>query len=147
MAVWGRGHWCDPHRHSAEVEWDAQFLLKINKKQLFNSSFCFSHPQVLFAAMLVHPVPSLSHVRCASTQVSAAAPCCPALVLQAERPQRSMHFKTRYVFVLNRPLWVEFQKEQSTFAVDNQYMIGDKIIFYIFLSSLCFLYQRVLYFC
>lgn len=50
--------------------------------------------------------------------------------------------------MLNRPLWVEFQKEQSTFAVDNQYMIGDKIIFYIFLSSLLrFLSQRVLYFC
>lgn len=47
--------------------------------------------------------------------------------------------------MLNRPLWVEFQKEQSTFAVDHQYMIGDKIIFYLFPS--CVLYQRVLYFC
>lgn len=25
-----------------------------------------------------------------------------------------------------RPLWVEFPGEQSTFTVDNQYMIGDK---------------------
>lgn len=36
--------------------------------------------------------------------------------------------------VLNRPLWVEFQNEQSTFAVDNQYMIGD--IIFLHLSSL-----------
>lgn len=41
--------------------------------------------------------------------------------------------------MLIRPLWVEFQKEQRTFAVDNQYMIGDKIFFYIFLSSLLLL--------
>uniref|UniRef100_H3CYV5 Glucosidase alpha, neutral C n=1 Tax=Tetraodon nigroviridis TaxID=99883 RepID=H3CYV5_TETNG len=27
-----------------------------------------------------------------------------------------------------RPLWVEFQKEQSTFAVDNQYMIGGALL-------------------
>lgn len=50
--------------------------------------------------------------------------------------------------MLNRPLWVEFRGEESTFAVDNQYMIGDKLICYIFRASLlCFLYQRVLYFC
>lgn len=29
----------------------------------------------------------------------------------------------------HRPLWVEFPGEQSTFAVDHQYMIGDKYLF------------------
>lgn len=31
-----------------------------------------------------------------------------------------------------RPLWAEFQVEQNIFSVENQYMIGDELIFCMF---------------
>lgn len=37
-----------------------------------------------------------------------------------------MSQKCSFYLKLYRPLWVEFQTEQSTFTVENQYMIGDK---------------------
>lgn len=96
--------------------------------------FCI---QVLFAAILVHSVPPGSHLRSASSQVSAAAAiCCSGQILQASvieaikdingNLKLCKMLQKLFYLKLYRPLWVEFQREQRTFTVDNQYMIGDK---------------------
>lgn len=75
--------------------------------------------------------------------------CCPLLFRTGTAGQCPLGFRGRRIFndvksvdafVLNRPLWVEFQKEQSTFAVDNQYMIGGNIFLHL-------LYYRYYAFC